>query len=157
LSQVDPSIIKAEILQFAPPDALKVLASAGVRDEHVFPTPSVLQAKPTLVGYYRLLLGASQKTFYGGGTGMAAVQSMELTGALTQKQSALLPEFCKSMSEALAELVRQISPAVTARDVSELRLLTLGSQFQGANNVKIGQQATNDVFLAVAELLEAFI
>jgi hypothetical protein len=61
------------------------------------------------------------------------------------------------MADAIAELIRQISPAVTPRDVAELRLLTLGSQFQGANNVKIGQQATSDVFLAIVELLDDYI
>jgi hypothetical protein len=67
LAEVDPATIKLEITRTAPKDVLKLLAVAGIRDEHIFPTPSVLRAKPTLVGYYRLLLGTSQKTFYGDG------------------------------------------------------------------------------------------
>jgi hypothetical protein len=157
LGVVDPAAVKREVLTYAATDALKLLAAAGIRDELIFPTPIVLAAKPTLVGYYRLLLGASQKSFYAGATGMTALKSMELKGSLTKRQIALLPEFCRTMGEALADLVRQISPAVTPRDVVELRLLTLGSQFQGSNNVKIGQQATSDVFLAIVELLERFI
>jgi hypothetical protein len=35
---------------------------------------------------------------------------------------------CRAMSEALAELMRQMSPAITPRDVAELPLLTLGGQ-----------------------------
>lgn len=157
LGVVDPAAVKREMLMYAAKDALKLLAAAGIRDELIFPTPVVLAAKPTLVGYYRLLLGASQKSFYAGATGMAALKSMELKGSLTERQIGLLPEFCRTMGEALADLVRQVSPAVTPRDVDELRLLTLGSQFQGSNNVKIGQQATSDVFLAIVELLDRFI
>jgi hypothetical protein len=46
------------------------------------------------------------------------------------------------MAENLATLVRQISPRITARDVSELPLLTLGAQLYGSNNNTIGKQAT---------------
>jgi hypothetical protein len=38
------------------------------------------------------------------------------------------------------------------QDLQELPLLALGSQFQGANNVLIGKQATEAVFLALGEL-----
>jgi hypothetical protein len=65
LATVDPEKLKAEVLQFVPKDAQRILAASGIRDEHVFPLPAVLEAKPTLVGYYRLLLGSPQKTFYG--------------------------------------------------------------------------------------------
>src|SRR5438067_5476583 len=58
LANVDPAAVKQEMLRYAAKDALKLLAAAGIRDELIFPTPVVLEAKPTLVGYYRLLLGA---------------------------------------------------------------------------------------------------
>ena len=61
------------------------------------------------------------------------------------------------MSKSLAELIRQLSPTVTPRDIKELPLLTLGSSFQGANNVLIGQKATEAVFLAIAETVEQYI
>jgi hypothetical protein len=157
LGSVDPRVIKEQTLKYAPRDALKIIASASVRDEHVFPTPVVLEAKPTLVGYYRLLLGASQKSFYRSGTGMGIFKSMETSGTIGPKQRDALPDFCKVMGVSLGELVRQLSPSVTQRDVSELRLLTLGSQFQGANNVTIGKQATADVFLAIADILGDYL
>jgi hypothetical protein len=47
-----------------------------------------------------------------------------------------------------------IDPVVTKRDVGDLPLLTLGQQFQGANNNKIGQLATREVFLTVAEIVK---
>lgn len=153
LRHVPPSVVKAEICEFVPPDAQKMLAAAGVRDEHVFPVPAVLQAQPTLVGYYRLLLGVSQKAFYGSGTGLGRFKTMETRGTLAARQEEGLPEFCGAMAQALTELVRQLSPAITKRDVDELPLLTLGSQFQGANNVVIGQQAIVDVFLVISEIV----
>lgn len=156
LGKIDGERLKKELVKYAPADALKILASSGIRDEHVFPTPVVLERKPTLVGYYRLLLGVPQKTFYGSGSGMGQFKSMEASGALTERQGKNLPEFCAVMGEALAELVRQISPRMTNRDVSDLTVLTLGQQFQGANNNKIGQQATREVFLAVTEIVKKF-
>lgn len=114
-----------------------------------------MERKPTLVGYYRLLLGVPQKSFYGSESGMRRFRSMEMSDTLTLRQREGLNLFCKAMCTSLAELVRQISPAVTSRDVAELPLLTIGSQFQGANNNLIGQQATVDVFLAIGEIVSA--
>jgi hypothetical protein len=47
-----------------------------------------------------------------------------------------------------------MSPQLTQRDVNELPLLTIGSQFQGGKNNTIGKQATMDVFVSVAELVK---
>jgi hypothetical protein len=154
---VDQKVLKAQLGDYAPADAQTILAGAGIRDEEVFPVPVVLEEKPTLVGYYRLLLGIPQKSFYTTETGFAGFKRMEEDGVLTDRRRELLPEFCRTMAEPLAELVRQLSPAVTPRDVSELPLLTLGSKFQGANNNQIGQRATHDVFLAIAEVVETHV
>ena len=153
LAEADPKALKDQLIEFAPTDALKILASAKIRDEQVFPTPALLQIKPTLVGYYRLLAGIPQKSFYGAGTGLGQFKSMENSGLMTEKQLALLPEFCREMGRVLGEIVRQISPRICANDIAELPLLTLGAQFQGANNNRIGQQATKDVFLAIAKIV----
>lgn len=45
-------------------EALQRVASLGLRGELVFPVPLVLCENPFLLGYYRLLLGFSQKEFY---------------------------------------------------------------------------------------------
>jgi hypothetical protein len=153
LAAVDLDEVGRQIAATAPADARAVLASAGIRDEYVFPTPAVLIAKPTLVGYYRLLIGLPQKTFYSSDTGMGRFQGMERKGTLSQRQRDALPQFCEVMCSRLAELVRQLSPSVTMRDVEELPLLILGSQFQGANNNTIGKQATENVFLAIESIV----
>lgn len=157
LARVDPIELKRQLAEFVPVDVQQLLASGGVRDEQVFPTPAVLEAQPTLIGYYRLLLGVSQKVFYRSGTGMGTFKSMETRGTIRANQRAALGEFCKAMSTGLADLVRQMSPEVSQRDVAELPLLTLGSQFQGGNNVAIGRQATVDVFLAIADIVKDHI
>ncbi len=54
-------------------------------------------------------------------------------------------------------MVGQISPKITARDVAELPLLTLGAQLYGSNNNAIGKRATLDVFVSVAEIVKDFI
>src|SRR5437879_2185710 len=60
------------------------------------------------------------------------------------------------MAAPLAELVRQI-PNITKRDISELPLLTFGSQLQGSNNTAIGRKAMQDMFMAVSEIVEPFV
>jgi hypothetical protein len=157
LGELDPTLTKKQILAYVPADAQKILASAGIRDEYVFPLPCVLEKKPTLVGYYRLMLGISQKRFYRKGTDMGPSKSMETRGLFNPKKRPDLERFCTLMGESLAEMVRQISPKITARDVSELPLLTLGAQLYGSNNNVIGKQATVDVFLSVIEIVKNFI
>jgi XcyI restriction endonuclease len=157
LGQIDPQITKKQVLAYVPPFAQKILAGAGIRDEYVFPIPAVLEKKPTLIGYYRLLLGVSQKRFYRKDTGMGPFRAMETRGVLNPKRRPDLDHFCSTMAGSLAELVRQISPGVTLRDISELPLLTLGAQLYGSNNNAIGKQATIDVFLSVVEIVKKFI
>lgn len=154
LAAVDPNRLKIELMAHVPVAVQQLLQAARVRDELVFPTPVVLEARPTLVGYYRLLLGLPQKTFYGTGTGMSRFRSMEERGALDERQRLALPAFCTAMGAALADLVRQMSPPITSRDTAELPLLALGSQFQGANNNTIGQRATLSVFLAIEAIMK---
>jgi hypothetical protein len=99
----------------------------------------------------------SQKRFYRAGTDMSPFKSMEARGLLSRKKRPDLERFCIVMAESLAELVRQISPTITARDVFELPLLTLGAQLYGSNNNAIGKQATLDVFLSVVAIVKKFI
>lgn len=144
-------------MKLVPEDVQALLGRAGIREDAIFPTPSLLEADPHLVGYYRLLLGISQKRFYAGDSGYGPLKSMELSGLLRDRQRKLLMQFCESIAQSMAELVRQISPEVTSRDLQELPLLTLGSQLHGSDNNKIGQQAIREVFACVALLLEPFI
>ncbi len=157
LKGVSAGKVRRELAKYVPDDVSRILAAGNIRDEFVFPVPAILEARPTLVAYYRLLLGISQKRFYRSGTGMSKFKSMEERGVISARQKEALGEFCQIMADSIADLIRQISPSVTQQDVNELPLLTLGAQFQGGNNVAIGKQATIDVFLAIAEIVKGRI
>jgi hypothetical protein len=156
LRSLDQRAVKGEASKFVPADVQQRLAASGLRDEYVFPLPSVIGNKPTLIGYYRLLLGAPQKSFYKGATGMSLFKSMEEIGTMPKKQAALVPEFCTAMAKPLAELVRNI-PSFSDRDLRELPLLTFGSQLQGSNNTQIGKKAMQEIFLAITEILKKHV
>jgi len=157
LAEVNPVTVREQILQFAPPRALQVLAAAGIRDERVFPVPVVLMHTPTLVGYYRLLTGISQKSFYRSGTGMAPFSVMESKGLITKRAQNLLPEFCRSMGTALGSLVEQTATTLAPRDIEDLQLLTLGSFLYGSSNNTVGATATLGVFAALKRIFYDFI
>ncbi len=147
VAKIDPIELKKQLSELIPRKIQQLLAKSNIRDELVFPAPILLKAKPSLVGYYRLLLGVPQKSFYASGTGMSLFKVMESQGLIGSRQEASLLDFCKAMAISLSDLVSRISPQLTARDISELPLLTIGSQFQGGNNNIIGKQATNDIFI----------
>ena len=109
------------------------------------------------LGYYRLLLGMSQKSFYGKEAGLGRFKSMETSGMLRQAQRECLLQLCLMLTDALSEMIRQFSPIPTTRDIQELPLLTLGAQFQGQRNVLIGQEATTDVFIAILDIVKPHI
>lgn len=157
VKKVDHKVLKSELGTLIPGDVQKILASAGIRDEQVFPAPCLIREAPQLIGYYRLLLGSPQKTFYAPGTGMSVFKSAEAKGLFGKRQEAAIGDFCLTMADLFSQLVREISPAITHRDVLELPILTLGSMFQGSNNNKIGQQATLNIFLAVADIMGDFV
>ena len=60
LGQIDPDITKKQILAYVPSDAQRILAAAGIRDEHIFPVPAVLERRPTLIKQHLRI-----KAFYG--------------------------------------------------------------------------------------------
>lgn len=157
LSEVDPVALKRELGELVPADAQQLLAVAGIRDEQVFPAPALIQAAPSLVGYYRLLLGAPRKQFYDRAGGLAVFKVCEERGIIGEVQRGLLPEFCRAMCGQLAELVRQLSPSPTLRDIAELPLLTLGQMLQGRHNNTIGTQAKDLLFVALDDLVEKHI
>jgi hypothetical protein len=156
LRQLEPATVKAQIGEYVPAEAQKALAGAGLRDEHVFPLPIVLKARPSLVGYYRLLLGASQKAFYNGSTHLSVFKTMEELGTINDRQAARLADFCTAMAIPLAMMVCQIS-TLTERDLRELPLLTFGAQLQGSNNTQIGKKAMQEVFATINAIVAKFV
>src|SRR5687767_13027015 len=63
IKEIDLTKLNLELDAFAPKNDLRQLASVSVRREFLFPVPCLLTSNPRLLGYYRLLLGFSQKEF----------------------------------------------------------------------------------------------
>lgn len=62
--KIKPDTLRLEMVEYVPPVGLKALQGSGIRDEEVYVIPSVLKEMPQALGYYRILLGISQKQFY---------------------------------------------------------------------------------------------
>jgi hypothetical protein len=61
IGEMDIREIDRELAEKVPIESINALARKGLRGELVFPVPCVLRKNPRLLGYYRLLLGFSQK------------------------------------------------------------------------------------------------
>ncbi|HTN02200.1 MAG TPA: XcyI family restriction endonuclease, partial [Planctomycetaceae bacterium] len=66
-----------QLAEYAAPECLSLLAGRSLRGEVVFPTPLILEARPALLTYYRLLYGYSQKEFFVARTGTTRFKIME--------------------------------------------------------------------------------
>lgn len=154
VSEREIAAIDRELENLVENEHLAVLASYGLRGETLFPVPTLLTAKPQLLGYYRLLYGLSQKEFYKGAFGKFKL--METKGQLSEDDAKRLSDLCASLAETACGLLQGIRP-VSLNTIHELQLLTLGPQFRGSQNVTIGKGATKQVFDLVRELVSAHI
>jgi hypothetical protein len=146
--------IDAELAHFVPPDSLTQLASRGLRGELMFAVPVVLTTAPRLLGYYRLLLGFSQKAFYTSQFGLTGFKSMEDKGLLTPAQAARLEELCSGLIDAAVVLLDGVGAERITRDLLEdLVLLTVGPQLRGGHNVKLGLAGIVKVFDAISAIV----
>jgi hypothetical protein len=155
VSHVDPDVLSSELKTLAPRDGRQKLQGMGIRDELVFVAPSVLARRPSTFAYYRLLLGVSQKKFYGKETGLGIFRAMEFDDRLPVRAEPLLPELCRTVNVAMSELVTGLHGGLTRVDVEQLPLLMLGAQFDGSWRNRIGQGAIKEVFGAMKEIIES--
>jgi hypothetical protein len=107
-------------------------------------------SKPSLLGYYRLLLGFSQKEFYRGI--LARFVKLENDGVLTNQTSQQLPDLCESLIESSWLLVNGL-PDISQDILKSLTLLTLGPQFRGSRNVNLGSEANRTVFALIKSII----
>lgn len=147
VESTDLVTLDAQLHQFADADCLKRLASFGLRGELFFAVPCILEKNPLLLGYYRLLLGYSQKAFYTSESEVGQFRLMEERGTLLVKQRERLPEFCRALCDSACSLVNGLADHMLTRDfLDELTLLTLGPQLRGGANVQKGTAAIKQVF-----------
>jgi hypothetical protein len=146
VSGVPLSILNRQLDENAPPDDLRCLASRGIRGELIFPVPCLLEKHPRLLGYYRLLMGYSQKEFYHKGQ-LGRFSAMEEKGVVPEKVRGEIAGLCRAFCERGSELLAGLGiDQVSASLLDELTMLTLGPQLRGSNNTKIGKAASFAVF-----------
>ena len=144
--------IDHQLAHFVSPTGLQRVAGWGLRGELIFAVPYVLEKNPVLLGYYRLLLGFSQKQFYGERYGFGSFKSMEEQGRVSSAHAVRVPDLCKALcgsAESLADNVEYLSKET----VHELTLLTLGPQLRGGALNVLGDKATRKVFDLISSLL----
>lgn len=152
--KLDIPAIDKELAALVPGHSLAILASHALRGEYFFPVPSVINANPRLLGYYRLLYGFSQKEFYTANVA-GRFKALEERGVISAKISGDIAELCQAMAESGALLLAAISSApVTAALFDDLTLLTLGPQLRGGANVKRGTAAIVAVFGVIKEIVQ---
>lgn len=132
VGQLETNKIDTELAAFAPSASLRKLASWGLRGELVFLVPTVLTANPHLLGYYRLLLGFSQKEFYTSATGLSRFKPLEERGHLGKAQAAV-HELCRALSSSSHRLVQGVG-TLSAASIHDLTLLTLGPSSAAASS-----------------------
>jgi hypothetical protein len=155
IEEIDLRMLDKELSTYVPQDSLNALAKHGLRGELVFAVPCVLENNPCLLGYYRLLLGFSQKEFYSTIFGTSHFKSMESRGILTPKNKFALPVLCNGLIRSGEELINGIGIDRLSREMlDDLTLLTVGPQLRGGANVKKGRAGIVDVFQTIYEIVE---
>jgi hypothetical protein len=152
---IDISTLDSQLSKLVPAASLKSLARHGLRGELVFPVPYLLENSPKLIGYYRLLLGFSQKAFYSSDFGLSGFKSMEEKGLLSKNVKNLLPELCKSLVQSSCLLIDGIgTDRVSKQLLDDLTLLTVGPQLRGGANVKKGVVGIVKVFESIHKIVK---
>lgn len=143
--------VDEQLAKYASEEGLSKLAVSGLRGELVYPIPLILLASPSLLAYYRLLFGISQKEFFGKG-GFGAFKRMEDRGELTPTSNSKIGELCKNLCLTADSLVLGLDD-LSHSLVKDLQLLTLGAQLRGSRNTKIGALASQQVLELIAQIV----
>lgn len=151
---IDPKILRDGMGDYVSAAGLRALQGSGIRDEEVFVIPAILERKPSVLGYYRLLLGISQKQFYTKETGLAPFKSMEDKDFIPPSAQTLVPSLCKALNEAMSELIASIPTITLKYNVQCLPIMSLGAQADGSWRNNIGANATQAVFDALKEIVK---
>ncbi len=154
VADIDAQALRAELSQYAPVAGLRALQGTGLRDEDVFATPTLLRHAPGLLGYYRLLLGVSQKAFYKTATGLNIFKSMEERQTIRATANPQIENLCTALNEAMSVLIIQLPQGTLHDDVRQLPLITLGAQIDGSWRGQIGAKATTGVFEALKAVVK---
>lgn len=154
VSRLQIRMIDKQLAEFVSNEGLQRIASWGLRGELIFAVPYVLEDNPQLLGYYRLLLGFSQKEFYGSRYGLSPFKSMEENGRISATNTSNLQELCKILCGSAERLLEGVGD-LSQETIHELTLLTLGPQLRGGALNTLGDKATRRVFDLISSLLSS--
>lgn len=155
ISSIDIQELDKELIKYAGKDYVAKMAAKGLRGELLFATPCVLKKSPALLGYYRLLLGYSQKAFYNSQTGFSVFKKCEDCDLLTPIASSKLDVACAELCNASKKLFDGIGAELISKSIlHELSLLTLGPQMRGAVSNTIGQEGIKTVFQILLSIVK---
>src|SRR6266496_6069661 len=153
IQSVDLRVINQELDELVPSTDLRKLASRGIRGEFVFALPTILATKPNLLGYYRLLLGFSQKEFYQKSK-LGRFETLEAKGELPERLKDELHGLCRALIQRASEMLNEIGfEKLTLALFDDLSLLTLGPQLRGRLNTLIGKVANRAVFEIIQHIV----
>lgn len=155
---MDIAVLDQELVRCSPRQTLSALARNGLRGELLFATPALIRANPRLIGYYRLLLGYSQKEFFTAATGASMYKSAEVRGKLNAAAGTHLEAFCLALNVAADSLAMGVGHKKLTRELlDDLSLLTLGPQLRGGANNLRGSLAIDKVFAIVHSIVKPAI
>jgi hypothetical protein len=147
--------LEYQIRKLAPIEGIRELAKRAIRTEIMFATPLVLESNPFLLGYYRLLLGFSQKVFYTSNFGLTSFKALEHDGRIPKACEDRLEELCLQINASAMQLLGGVGPARMNKDfIDDLTLLTLGPQFRGGRNNEVGQNGAAIVFKEILHIVK---
>ena len=156
IQDMDIAELDKQLAQYVPRADMATLAQHGLRAELLFAVPAVLEKNPYLLGYYRLLMGYSQKEFYGSdkGFGVGHFKGLEEKGKISKAAAADLHDLCVALCATASELLAGVSPMQVSRDLlDDLALLTVGPQLRGGANNQRGTDGIVKVFEIIREIV----
>ncbi len=147
--------IDKQLAEYVDHKALKKAASFGLRGEIFFPVPCIILSNPKLLGYYRLLLGFSQKEFYNKGP-FGSFKRLEEQGIITKKISLQIEALCISLIGSAVIMIEHIDD-LSLGTIRDLQMLTLGPQLRGGLNTELGKNATDKIFKLLKSLVSPYL
>lgn len=140
VGKVGVQVIDRELHNLVNADALNKLGAFGLRGEVLFAVPCLIKEKPTISGYYRLVLGISQKEYGRRGLGKWIRIEKGESAAISEDE---IQGLCVMLIKAGERLLSALGSMdnVTEDFFHELALLTLGAQLDGSYRVIVGQKA----------------
>lgn len=149
-----PNIDK-QLADYVDHESIKKVASYGLRGELFFPVPCIMESNPKLLGYYRLLLGISQKEFYNKGP-FGAFKRLEEQGIISEKIRPQIEPLCISLIGTAEIMIGEIDD-LSLTTIRDLQILTLGPQLRGGLNTEFGKNATDKIFKLLKSLVSPYL